>query len=337
MSNSFETDIVVIGAGPVGLFSVFQCGMLGMSCHIIDSLEHIGGQCQALYPEKPIYDIPAYPKIKAGELVNMLEEQIKPFSPKFHLKQRAILLNKVSDGFIVETDLKTNIKAKSVIIAAGAGAFGPNRPPLKNIREFENKSVFYMVRNKDIFCGKKIIIAGGGDSAVDWALELSKIAEKIFVIHRRNKFRASDEMVKRMHYYADNYGLIDIKIPYQLHDLQGDSSGALNSVDIIDFDGNVINVKADYLLPFFGIASDLSFMEDWGIKTSNNHIIVEPTTAETNLDGVFAIGDIASYPNKLKLILTGFSEAAMAAHKAYSYVFAGKELHFEYSTSKGIM
>ena len=335
MSNSFETDVVVIGAGPVGLFTVFQCGMLGMSCHVVDVLDHIGGQCQALYPEKPIYDIPAYPEIKAGELVSMLEKQIEPFSPVFHLKHRAISLEKVSDRFVIGTDLQIKIFAKVVIISAGAGAFGPNRPPLNNIEEFEGKSVFYLIREKNIFCGKRVVIAGGGDSAVDWALELSKIAEKVFVIHRRKKFRASNDTVKKMHYQAENYGKIDIRIPYQLHAING-HDGNLTSVDIIDFDGNVVNISADYLLPFFGIASDLSFMKDWGIKTENNRIVVEPTTAESSCRGVFAVGDIASYPNKLKLIVTGFSEAAMAAHSAYSYVFNGKELHFEYSTNKGI-
>ncbi len=335
MSNKFKTDVIIIGAGPVGLFAVFQCAMLGMKSCVIDALEHIGGQCQALYPEKPIYDIPAYKEIKARDLIVQLEKQIEAFNPEFYLENIVTDLEKESDEFTVKTNKGLEITARSVIIAAGAGAFGPNRPPLANIEEFEGKSLFYMVKNPKDFCSKKIIIAGGGDSAVDWALALAEMGSEIYIVHRRNKFRASDETVRKMHYFAENFGNIKIKIPYQLHAING-NYGQISSVDIIDFDGRVENIKADIILPFFGLASDISFMQNWGVEIENNKIKVNPTTAETNIDGIFAIGDIASYPNKLKLILTGFSEAAMAAHRAYSYTFKGKPLHFEYSTSRKI-
>ncbi len=335
MSNEVKTDVVIIGAGPVGLFAVFQCGMLGMSCHVIDSLEDIGGQCSALYPEKPIYDIPAYPCIEAGVLIDRLEEQIKPFSPVFHMQQQAVSLNKEGEECVVTTSKGKKIRAGGVIIAAGAGAFGANKPPLDNLEEYEDKSVFYMVRKINDFKNRHIVIAGGGDSAVDWAVALANVADKVYVIHRRDKFRATPDMIEKMYDLDKNSDALEIMTPYQLKELHG-RNGQLESIDIIDFNDNIQNLKVDTLLPLFGLSSKLGSINNWGLDIEMHHVLVNPTTCETNKKGIFAIGDIASYPNKLKLILTGFSEAAMAAHAIYPYVFDGKELHFEHSTTKGI-
>lgn len=333
-NNMHTTDVVIIGAGPVGLFAVFECGMLKMKCHVVDSLEHIGGQLTALYPEKPIYDIPGYPAIMAGELAARLEEQAEPFAPVYHLNQQVTNLRKTGDGFTVQTSTGTEIRCKAVIIAAGAGAFGPNRPPLDNLADYEGKSVFYMVRRKADFSGKRIVIAGGGDSAVDWALSLSDIAEKIYFVHRRDKFRAAPESVDQLRHIAAS-GKIEIVVPYQLHALAG-SNGQLSGVEIADTDGKTRMLEADVLLPFFGLTPHLGPIAEWGLGVEQHHIPVNPHTAQTTVLGVFAVGDIATYPNKLKLILTGFAEAAQAAHAIHPLVFTGEALHFVYSTTKGV-
>ncbi len=328
-----NSDIVIIGAGPSGLFSVFEAGMLSMNCHVIDSLESIGGQCSALYPEKPIYDIPAHPKIAAADLVSQLEEQIKPFNPTFHLNQRVEKFSQNSDGsFTVTTSKNTQIQCKAIIIAAGCGAFGPNRPPLTNIEKFEGKSVFYAIRSKTEFTDKKVIIAGGGDSAVDWALSLVEIAKKVYVIHRRDKFRAAPESENKLHQLAKE-GKIELVIPYQLEALHGED-GKLASVDVKDFNGNIRKLEADYLLPFFGLAMDLGPIANWNLNISKHHIEVDPFTMRTSQSGIYAIGDIATYTNKLKLILTGFAEAATACHDIRKLLRPDEVFHFEYSTSK---
>lgn len=329
-----ETDIAVIGAGPVGLFAVFECGMLKMKCHVIDALDETGGQCSALYPEKPIYDIPGYPQIMAGELVARLEEQAEPFSPVYHLGQQVTGLVKTEDGFTLTTSKNTVIKCKAVIIAAGAGAFGPNRPPLTGLEEYEGKSVFYMVKRRHDFAGKKIVIAGGGDSAVDWALSLSDIAEKIYFVHRRPKFRAAPDSVAKLEEKTRD-GKVEMVIPYQLHSLQGEN-GQLHGVTVADMDKNTRVLPADTLLPFFGLAASLDVMANWGLNIHLHHIPVNPLTLETAQKGIFAIGDVATYDHKMKLILSGFHEAAMAAQAAHPLVFPGQEIHFEYSTSKGV-
>ncbi|MBI1215132.1 MAG: SidA/IucD/PvdA family monooxygenase [Alphaproteobacteria bacterium] len=334
MEKTHKTDVVVIGAGPVGLFAVFECGMLKMKCHVIDSLEQSGGQCTALYPEKPIYDIPGCPVVSAGELIARLEEQAAPFAPVYHLNQQAQDVFKTDDGFTVTTGTGTTIHAKAIIIAAGAGAFGPNRPPLEGLSDYEGSSVFYMVKQRKDFAGKKVVIAGGGDSAVDWALSLSEVAGKISVVHRREKFRAAPESVAKMQGLAAQ-GRIEMVIPYQLHALQG-ANGNLSGVEVADLDGNKKTLEADVLLPFFGITPQLGPLSNWGINIDQHHIPVNPATQETNVPGIFAAGDIATYPNKLKLILTGFSEVAMAAHAIHPLVFPGEALHFVYSTTKGV-
>ncbi len=332
--TKFATDVVIIGAGPVGLFAVFECGMLKMKCHVIDSLEHAGGQCTALYPEKPIFDIPGYPVIAAGELIARLEEQAEPFGPVYHLNQQAQDVVKTPTGFEVATSTGNTIACKAILIAAGAGAFGPNRPPLDNLAAFEGKSVFYMVKQRKDFADKTIVIAGGGDSAVDWAVSLSEVAKKVYVVHRRDKFRAAPEMVDKLQKIAAT-GKAEMVIPYQLHGLRGDG-GQLKEVIVADLDGKERALAADVLLPFFGITPQLGPVAEWGVNIDLHHIPVDPSTCETNIPGIFAIGDIATYNRKLKLILTGFAEAAQACHAIHPLVFPGQALHFVYSTTKGV-
>ena len=332
--NSFETDIAIIGAGPVGLFAIFEAGMLKMRCHVIDALDEVGGQCTAMYPEKPIYDIPGFPSVDAADLIAKLEEQAAPFEPTYHLGQRVEKMEKAGDGWKLTTSKGVEITAQAVIIAAGCGAFGPNRPPLEGLEAYEGTSVFYLVKRKADFAGKKIVIAGGGDSAVDWTLSLADIAEKIYVVHRRPKFRAAPESVSQMEALAAA-GKIEMVIPYQLAGLEGEN-GQLTGVKVATLDGEEKLLEADTLLPFFGLAMELGPIADWGLNLHMNHIEVEASTCETNQAGIYAVGDIANYTNKLKLILCGFSEAAMAMHAAYKRVHPETALHFEYSTSKGV-
>jgi len=329
-----NTDIIIIGAGPVGLFAIFQAGMLGMRCHVVDSQEIIGGQCRILYPEKPIYDIPAYPKIIAEQLIEQLALQANPFNPVYHLNQQVIQLKKEDDYFQITTSKNVTIAAKVIIIAAGCGSFGPNRPPLVGIEAFEGKSVFYFINNRNSLANQEIVIAGGGDSAVDWAISLCEIAKKIYLVHRREKFRAAPETIRQLKELADN-GKIELVINYQLDHLVG-KDGILEAVGVKDFEGNIRTLSANILLPFFGLTQELGPIKNWGLNIKTNHIIVEPGYFETNISGIYAIGDIASYPAKLKLILSGFAEAASSLHHAYSRVFEGKALHFEYSTTKGL-
>ncbi len=332
--TSHKTDLVIIGAGPAGLFSIFEAGMLKIKTHVIDTLEIIGGQCCALYPEKPIYDIPAHPKVLASELIELLEAQAAPFHPTYHLNQRVEKISKATVGdFEDETSKNTKIKCKAIIIAAGCGAFGPNRPPLENIEKFEGKSVFYSIRSKAEFTNKNVVIAGGGDSAVDWAISLAEICKKVYVVHRRDKFRCAPESASKLKQLHEEKK-IELVIPFQLDGLEG-SNGKLSSVLVKDFDGNIKKIEADYLLPFFGLAMELGPILDWNLNLNKNHIEVNPTTMQTSQNGIYAIGDIATYQNKLKLILTGFAESATACHDIYKIIFPNQLFHFEYSTSKG--
>ncbi len=334
-----QTDVAIIGAGPVGLFAVFECGMLGLRCHLIDTLEALGGQCLALYPEKPIYDIPGMPKVMAGELVARLAEQSAPFEPVTHLGQQVASITPTGTtsnaGWRLETSNGTEIEARAVIIAGGAGAFGPNRPPLAHIEDYEGRSVFYMVSRREDFRDQRVVIAGGGDSALDWVLSLAEVARKIYVVHRRPKFRGAPETVARMQALAEADEVVEIVVPYALHALEG-HDGMLEAVVVSTLKGETRRLEADALLPFFGLSMDLGPIADWGLALDRNNITVDPETCETDRAGVFAIGDIASYPGKLKLILNGFSEAAMAAHAIYKLVHPERELHWEYSTTKGV-
>lgn len=328
------SDVIIIGAGPVGLFAVFQAGMLGMKSTVIDALDVVGGQCSALYPQKPIYDIPGFKKINGSMLIENLAEQAAPFSPTYILGQQVNELNFMNGKWQVTTNCQTIIEAKIVIIAAGVGAFMPNKPPLEGIEKFEGNSVLYNVEGVDKFKEKKVVIAGGGDSALDWAIELSKITSKVYLVHRRDKFRAMESSIKTMRSLVGE-GKIELMVPYQLHGIL-EEGGQLSKVVIQDLDGNKKELAADYLLPFFGMAMKIGPIKQWGMNLDKDRIVVNPETMETSLPGVFAIGDISCYNGKLKLILTGFSEAALACHTAYNIVYPDKALHFEYSTTKGI-
>jgi len=335
MRNALDNcDVAIIGAGPVGLFAVFECGMLEMRCHVFDALPAPGGQCAALYPEKPIYDIPGYPRIDAALLIERLIEQAAPFAPAFHLGHAVSGLTGTAEGFVVENAAGVRVAARAVVIAAGAGAFGPNRPPLARIAEFEGKSVFYLVRRREDFRGRRVVIAGGGDSAVDWALSLAEVAERVMVVHRRAKFRAAPQSAARLQALAEE-GRIELVIPYQLHAIDG-AEGQLSAVIVVDLAGQTRRLDADCLLPFFGLATDLGPLAAWRLDLDNHRIRVDPATCVTSRPGIFAVGDIAAYPGKLKLILSGFAEAALAAHAIHPLVHPGEALHFEYSTTKGV-
>lgn len=330
-----QTDIVIIGAGPAGLFAIFEAGMLGLKAHVVDTLDMVGGQCSALYPEKPIYDIPAHPSLLAQSLVDNLAAQAAPFSPAYHLGQCVEKLEKQADGgWLVTTSKNTRIACKAVIIAAGGGAFGPNRPPLDGLTEYEGKSIFYMVSKRENFRGKKVVIAGGGDSAVDWAISLSELTEKLYLVHRRPKFRCAPESAAKLQ-ELEKSGKIEMVIPYQLDGLEG-ASGELSAVVVATMEGEKRTLEADILLPFFGLSMELGEIANWGLDIVNNHISVNHATMQTSLQGVFAIGDIATYEGKLKLILTGFAEAAIATRSAHAIVKPDDILHFGYSTSSGV-
>lgn len=329
------TDVVIIGAGPVGLFAIFECGMLRLKAHVIDALDAVGGQCSALYPEKPIYDIPGFPSIAAADLIDNLAAQAAPFSPTYHLGQQVTGLEKQGDLWRVTTDRGVVLEAPAVIIAAGCGAFGPNRPPLENLAAYEaGGGVQYYVKRREDYRGKRVVIAGGGDSAVDWALSLSEVAQSIQVVHRRPKFRAAPDSAAKLDELA-RAGKIEMVIPYQLAGLEG-VDGKLSAVVVETLEGAKRSLPADVLLPFFGLSMTLGPIADWGLNLERNHIAITPARCATSAPGVFAIGDIATYDGKLKLILSGFAEAAAAAHGAHALARPGEVLHFEYSTTKGV-
>ena len=332
-----QTDVAIIGTGPVGLFAIFECGMLRLRCHAFDALQQIGGQCAALYPEKPIYDIPAYPTILGGTLAANLAQQASPFQPVYHLDEQVKTIEALDTKgkhWRLTGTKDTIVEAKAIIIAAGVGAFGPNRPPLAHIENFESQSIHYFVRSRDTYRDKHVIIAGGGDSAVDWALSLQEIASRVSIVHRRDKFRAAPESEHRLKLLA-SAGKIDLIVPYQLSGLIG-AEGKLTHVEVESLTGDKKALQADYLLPFFGLSMNLGPIAEWGLGLTKNHITIDPTTAATNRAGIYAIGDIATYPNKLKLILTGFAEAAQAAHAIRHFLYPEEVVHFEYSTTQGV-
>ena len=326
----FETDVVIIGAGPVGLFAVFELGLLDMKCHVIDILDKPGGQCAELYPEKPIYDIPGMPSVLGQELVDSLMKQIEPFSPTFHLSSMVQEINKIDDIFWeLKTDSDEVFKTKTIIIAGGGGSFLPKKPPIKEIENFENNSVFYSIKNKEKFRDKDLVIVGGGDSALDWVLNLEPIAKRITLIHRRDQFRAAPDSVKKIFSLIES-DKIDFIIG-QVSSLNG-KDGILESLKCKTQDTEV-EVSCDALLPFFGLTMKLGPIANWGLNLNENLITVDTEKFETNQKGIFAIGDINTYPGKLKLILCGFHEAALMSQQAYKYVYPGEKLTFQYTTS----
>jgi thioredoxin reductase (NADPH) len=331
MSDPIKTDVLIIGAGPVGLFAVFELGLLDIRCHLVDILDKVGGQCAELYPEKPIYDIPAIPKISAQGLVDQLMEQIKPFNPTFHLGQMVETIERTGQpGFRVATDGGTVFDCKIVVIAAGGGSFQPKRPPMPGIEAYESKSVHYAVRKMDAFSGKKILIVGGGDSALDWTLNLSPIAKHVTLLHRRSEFRAAPDSVNKMMALV-NEGKIDFVLG-QVTGLEG-ADGQLTAANVKRNDGSTFHIACDAMLPFFGLTMKLGPVANWGLKLHEDLIPVNTADFETSEPGIFAIGDINTYPGKLKLILSGFHEVALMSQKAHRYVYPEKKLTFQYTTS----
>lgn len=328
MSGIQEFDVVIIGAGPIGLFGIFQAGMLGMRVCVFDPLPYIGGQCSTLYPDKPIYDIPGYPKITAQDLVNQLEMQVARFDPVYYLEQCVVKVDRDAGAFVVY-GTKDVVKAKAVVIAAGVGAFDYKKLEIDNAHEFESKSLFYVVRNKESMRDKEIAIFGGGDSAVDWAIELSNIAKRIYLVHRREKFRCAVDSINQVKNLADK---IEIVTPYQLHSLIG-NDGMVSGVILHDMDDKEKVLDVNIVLAFFGLAPDLSIFDSWGLGINHHSIPVDISTMQTCINGIYAVGDVAQYDRKLKLILTGFSEVTTAMHHAYIRVFDHGEALFRHSTS----
>ena len=332
MDEAIKTDVVIIGAGPIGLFAVFELGLLDMKTHLIDILDKIGGQCAELYPEKPIYDIPGIPVTSAQGLVDALLEQIKPFNPQFHLNEMVEKVEKIGDPlFRVTTDQGKVFECKVVVIAAGGGSFQPKRPPIPGVEPYEGKSLFYAVRKMDAFRDKRILIVGGGDSALDWTLNLAPIASHLTLVHRRSEFRAAPDSVNKMMALVGE-GKIDFVLG-QVTSLHGEE-GQLSKAVVKGNEGSIHEIACDALLPFFGLTMKLGPVANWGFELKNNELIpVETAAFETSMPGIFAIGDINWYPGKLKLILSGFHEGALMAQKAYHYVYPEKRLVFQYTTS----
>ena len=324
-----KTDVIIIGAGPVGLFAIHQLGIKGLKAVVIDNLDKPGGQCIELYPDKPIYDIPAVPECTGKELTDRLLEQTKPFKTKFYLNERVEEVKSIEDNWSIKTSNNNEFIAPNIIIAGGVGSFEPRKLSLKDADKFEGKSIFYSVKNKDDFKNKNISIFGGGDSALDWALELSK-SSKITLIHRRKDFRGAQhtlEEIKRL----EKQGKIIIKTPFQLDNVEGNEK--IQSITIKDENGKSEKIKTDIILSFFGLVMKLGPIAEWGLNMDKKNISVNPNNFETNKKGIFAVGDICTYPGKLKLILSGFHEAALASVECFKRARPNEKFKFEFTTS----
>lgn len=328
------TDIGIIGAGPTGLFAVFEAGLLKMHCHLIDSLPQAGGQLSEIYPQKPIYDIPGYPSINAQELVDKLEEQIAPFHPGYTLGERVETLNKQEDGtWLIGTNEGTQINCKVVVIAGGLGCFEPRKPEVDRLEEFEGKGVLYAVRNPEVFRDRNIVIAGGGDSALDWTIFLANVAKKVTLVHRGDTFRGSPDAAEKVSELART-GVIDLVLKSRVVGLEG--TGHLEQVTLTGHDQHSVQLPADHFIPLFGLSPKLGPIENWGLNIDKSAIEVNTFDYSTNIEGIYAIGDINTYPGKLKLILCGFHEAALMAQSAFKYVYPDQRLTFKYTTVYGI-
>jgi thioredoxin reductase (NADPH) len=332
MTEVIKTDVLIIGGGPCGLFAVFELGLLDMKAHVIDILDKIGGQCAELYPEKPIYDIPGIPYTSAQGLVDALMQQIKPFNPQFHLNEMVEKVEKIGDPlFRVTTDQGKVFESKILVIAAGGGSFQPKRPPIPGVEPYEGTSIFYAVRKMEAFRGKRVLIVGGGDSALDWTLNLAPLASHLTLLHRRSEFRAAPDSVNKMLALVGE-GKIDFVLG-QVTALQGEQ-GQISKAVVKTNEGSSHEIACDVMLPFFGLTMKLGPVANWGFELKNNELIpVETAAFETSVPGIFAIGDINWYPGKLKLILSGFHEGALMAQKAHRYVYPDKRLVFQYTTS----
>ncbi len=334
MSEIIRTDAIIIGAGPVGLFAVFELGLLDIKAHVIDILPKIGGQCAELYPEKPIYDIPGFPIVTGQELVDNLNRQIHPFAPTFHLGEMVEGFEALGTAekplFRLTTDAGTVLEAKIVVIAAGGGSFQPKRPPTPGVEAYEGSSVFYAVRKMEHFRGRRVLIAGGGDSALDWVLNLHPIASRVTLVHRRDEFRAAPHSVNAMRALVADKKM-DLAIA-QLVGLKG-ADGQLSAVTVRGADQTTFDLECDDLLAFYGLTMKLGPIAHWGLNLHENLIPTDTEKFETNVPGIFAVGDIITYPGKLKLILSGFHEVALAAQRAHHYVYPDKKLLFQYTTS----
>lgn len=329
-----ETDIVIIGAGPTGLFAVFEAGLLKLRCHLIDALPQPGGQLTELYPKKPIFDIPGYPSVGAGELVDNLMEQIKQFEPTFSLNEVASTINKQEDGtFIVTTNRGTQVHGKAVAIAGGLGSFEPRKPIIENIADYEEKGVEYFVRNPEMFRDQKIVIAGGGDSALDWSIFLADVAKEVTLVHRRNEFRGALDSVDKV-IELKKQGKINLITPAEITGIKGD--GKVESL-VIEKEGETFEVETDFFIPLFGLTPKLGPIADWGLEIEKNAIKVNNALDyQTNIEGIYAIGDINTYPGKLKLILCGFHEATLMCQSIYNKLNPGKKFVLKYTTVSGV-
>jgi thioredoxin reductase (NADPH) len=324
------TDVVIVGAGPVGLFAVFELGLVDVKCHLVDILDRLGGQCTELYPEKPIYDIPGLTVVTGQELTDRLMDQIKPFGAEFHFNQRVESLERRNGGFRLTTDDDTVLDCKVLVIAAGGGSFTPKRPPLPGIEQYEGTSVFYSVRKMENFRDRDVLIVGGGDSALDWTLNLQPVAKSLTLLHRRAEFRAAPASVQKMFQLVEQ-GDVSFKLG-QVTALHGEG-GQLRAVTVKGADGATFELPCEVMLPFFGLTMKLGPVADWGLNLEENLIPVDTAKFETSEKGIFAVGDINTYPGKLKLILSGFHEAALMAQAAHHLIYPDKKLIFQYTTS----
>ena len=329
-----QTDILIIGAGPCGLFTVFEAGLLKMRCHLIDSLPHPGGQCTEIYPKKPIYDIPAYPSILAGELTERLMEQIEPFSPGFTLGERAEIVEKDEDGqFVLTTNRGTKHRAPIIAIAAGLGCFEPRKPPIENLTSFEDKGVEYIIKDPEFYRGKKVVISGGGDSALDWTIFLAEgVASDVTLVHRRPSFRGHPDSVQKVLDLAEA-GKINHITNAEVVGVSGDES--LNALEVKHKSEGMMSIATDHWVPLFGLSPKLGPIAEWNLNISKNAIEVDTFDYSTNVPGIYAIGDINTYPGKLKLILCGFHEATLMVQSAYKRIFPDKNLVLKYTTVTG--